>query len=326
MTQLPTHAMTGQPIALVGELRPRRTARPGRFRRSAVVSALVHGLLLALLIVGPLLLGPWRKPPEEVLPAPIAMVFEPPKDSARSAPEPSPMATLPVPPSPVTPPAPAPRPTPAAPAARPAPSPPAQPPRTAPAATSQPQPPAPPPTKMAALPMPLRPQTTPLDPVPRPPERPRPLPRPRPQSDFPVPTNFSFGAPRAQPRTAEQPAAATYGPAARGALSFGQFARVTSGKVDPSWLSRLHEWWLRHGYYPDQAAQKGEDGRVSIQIVVDRYGRVNQVELEGRSGSVWLDMAAQGVFRGANLPPLPPDTTDPQITVDLTIDYILIRR
>ncbi len=330
MTQPPEPASAPQPIALVGELRPHRRPRPVRVRRPAAISVLVHALVLALLIVGPLLMWPSRKEPEEVLPASVAMVFEPPKDSARSAPEPSPMATLPVPPSPPAPPAP--RPAQAQPAPRPAPAPshpaPAEPPRSAPATTPPAEPSVPPPTKMAALPMPLRPpRVTPQEPAPRPQPRPRPVPRPQSPSDFPAPMNFSLGSPpRAQPRAAQQPTPATYGPAARGPVSFGQFARVTSGKVDPSWLSLLHEWWERHGYYPPQAAANGEDGRVAIQIVVDRYGRVNELELLSRSGSQWLDMAAQGVFRGAKLPPLPPDTTDPQITVELTIDYILYRR
>jgi protein TonB len=116
------------------------------------------------------------------------------------------------------------------------------------------------------------------------------------------------------------------GPAARGPTSFGQFARITEGHVDPNWLSALHDWWQRHGYYPDQAAALGQDGTVRIEIVVDKYGKVKNVELTDRSGSPWLDMGAQSVFRGANVPPLLPFTTDDQITVDLTIQYFLVRR
>ncbi len=136
--------------------------------------------------------------------------------------------------------------------------------------------------------------------------------------------NFSLGATLAPSR--HRTAHASYGPAARGSLSFGRFARVTSGHVDPSWLDALHEWWLQHAYYPDQAVANGQDGTVGIEIVVDRYGHVRKVERESRSGSPWLDMAAVGTFRDAHLPPLPADTPDDSITVKLSINYILVRR
>lgn len=116
------------------------------------------------------------------------------------------------------------------------------------------------------------------------------------------------------------------GPAAQGPLSFGRFARITRGHVDPSWLDALHDWWERHAYYPPEAVANGEDGTVGIKIVVDRYGHVRSVERESRSGSQWLDMAATGTFRDATLPPLPPDTPDQTITVNLTITYVLTRR
>jgi len=39
-----------------------------------------------------------------------------------------------------------------------------------------------------------------------------------------------------------------------------------------------------------------------------------------------LDLAAQALFRGAHLPPFPPDMSDADFTFDLTMHYILIRR
>jgi len=116
------------------------------------------------------------------------------------------------------------------------------------------------------------------------------------------------------------------GPATRGAPSLGRFARVIKGRADADWLNDLHRWWLQHGYYPEQAALAGEDGTVNIQIVVDHYGRVHTVDLTGRSGSQWLDMGAQAVFRGANLPPFPPGSPEDEITLALSINYILVRR
>ena len=52
-------------------------------------------------------------------------------------------------------------------------------------------------------------------------------------------------------------------------------------------------------------------------------GRVTSVELETKSGSVWLDLALQALFRGARLPPLH-DENEP-ITFNFTMHYILIR-
>lgn len=111
-----------------------------------------------------------------------------------------------------------------------------------------------------------------------------------------------------------------------GPNSFGQFAKIVQGHADASWLSALHAWWLRHGYYPEDAARLGQDGQVRIELVVDRYGRVRTVGLTQRSGSPFLDMGALSVFRDAQLPSLVPFTTDDQITLDLSIDYVLVGR
>jgi TonB family protein len=117
-----------------------------------------------------------------------------------------------------------------------------------------------------------------------------------------------------------------FGPAVPGEMSFGQLARVTQGHVNASWMNLLADWWQKHGYYPEQAAALGHDGVVRIEVVVDRHGKVRAVELLRRSGSPWLDLGAQAVFRGATVPPFPPHTPDEQVTVELTIRYMLVRR
>ncbi len=281
-------------------------------------SVLLHLSLLLLLL-------PWRAPtlPEEPLPPPaVSMVFESANPRGPSVPNPTPDASLPTKPARPAPPAPAPA------APQPAPAP-----ETEPEVSLT----APPPPAKPSLDLPPPPDLTAPEPLPPPaPSVPRPHPPPpvrqaqrppsRSSTDFPAPMNFSFGAPRAP--SALERAFSSYSPgrAARGDEALGQFAKVTKGKVDADWMSDLHRWWLEHRYYPEQAAMAGEDGTVKLQIQVDRYGRVHLVDLEGRSGSQWLDMAAQAVFRGANLPPFPPGTRDDEITLDLTINYILVRR
>jgi len=193
--------------------------------------------------------------------------------------------------------------------------------------------PAPPPLdngRKEAAAVPLRLPPPPAAAVPRKPTASR---RP-PQTAFPAPMQFSLGRPlgrpagRAQalPAPAERMKPASYGPAAPGSLSYGQFAEVVSGHVDPSWLDQLHQWWLQHRYYPEQAAANGEDGTVVIRFEVDRYGHVHNLQREMGSGSQWLDMAAEAVFRGAHLPPLPPDTKDKTITLNLNIVYVIVGR
>ena len=116
------------------------------------------------------------------------------------------------------------------------------------------------------------------------------------------------------------------GPAAAGDMSFGQFATLTAGQVEPSWINALHDWWLQHGYYPSQAVALQQAGSVRIQITVDRSGKVRSVRLLHSAASPWLDMGAQDVFRGSTVPPFPPNTKDDQITLELTINYIIARR
>ncbi len=308
-----------------GLARPWRLARSQPRRRWVIAASILLHLSLLLL------LAPWREPalPPEPLPPPtVAMVFESANPRGPSVPNPTPEASLPTPPTP-----PPQQPQPQPPAPQPVPAPPAPP---APPEVSLATPPAPPPPPLDLPPPPDLTAPEPLPPPAPAPPRPRPTPpvreaeRPpserQPNTAFPKPMNFSFGAPRSP--SALERAFSSYAPgrAAKGDTSLGQFARVTKGRVDADWMGDLHRWWLEHRYYPEQAAMAGEDGTVKIQIQVDRYGHVRLVDLEGRSGSQWLDMAAQAVFRGATLPPFPPGTRDDQITVDLTINYILVRR
>ncbi len=166
-------------------------------------------------------------------------------------------------------------------------------------------------------------------PQPRPPPPPAPAPRPRatrPAPAFPTPREWAF-----------TPAAPGGGSPARGAsrglnLSFSPRIRGGGGQsspdfsapdAGPDWLNELHAWWDRHGYFPREAAEAGEQGTLSLHLMVNHDGRVAAARLTMQSGSVWLDQGALALFRDARLPALPPQTEKPQIPVDLTIHYIL---
>jgi periplasmic protein TonB len=85
-------------------------------------------------------------------------------------------------------------------------------------------------------------------------------------------------------------------------------------------------WWLAHRFYPPQAAEAGEDGEVHLSLIVDRQGRVRDVQLNMGSGSTSLDMAGVSTWRDAHLIPLPDSMGRDNIVVDLTLHYILVRR
>jgi TonB family protein len=95
--------------------------------------------------------------------------------------------------------------------------------------------------------------------------------------------------------------------------------------VSTDWLNLVSAWWLRHGYYPPQAAANLEDGDVTLHMRIDHDGRVEGLELTGKSGSSWLDLGALSVFRDAHLPPLPADMPEAQIPFEATVHYVLIR-
>ena len=247
-------------------------------------------VLLHAMVVALILVWPRAEPsePQMELPSPVAMVFERPEEGRRSVPTPSP-TEIPTPPRP----------------------PPAQTGQTD-IAEALPVPPPPPPPPE---PTPRRPDAAPV--------RPRPPP-PRAAPSFPTPQAYSFGPvgrPGGPPATD-----GSLGSAVAAAVSFGQFAKVTAGHVEPNWLNALHDWWQRHGYYPSQAVALQQAGRVRIEIVVDRTGKVRNVRLLAGSDSPWLNMGAQDVFRGSTVPPFPPNTRDDQITLELTINYIFGRR
>jgi len=288
---------------------PWRVSRRGRPRlsRIALISLWLHLslLLLAILTVH------YEHPPEEWLPPPaeVAMVFQGGRPEGPTVPNPKPF----------TEPAPQPAPAPAPPV-----------PAPAPPIASVPPPPAPAP-QAAAPPLPT-------PPVPTPPPQPqiamaipRPLPPPRPApqrpAPFPAPMNFSFGRPLSHPTP---PAPATRG---RNTLDFSlaprvgptdntPFARVSGAQVGPDWRNLLSKWVRDHAYYPEQAAMNGEDGTAMVRVEANPDGHVTSVELRTRSGSMWLDMALQALFRDAHLPPL---HEDEPITFDFTMHYILIR-
>lgn len=261
------------------------------------------------------------------------------------SPVPSPLSAAPVP-APATatpPPAPAPSPEPPQP---PPPAPetlpePPQPPETPPPPQAQaPTPPAPPQVQLPPqeqpqaepLPEPPIPPVTPPTPAPPTPTPPRPRrptqlarptyrPPPRNPSGFPAPQDWSFGGglPSHPSRQGAQGQAEQSGPSQPA-------PRISGAQLGRDWIAAYSAWVQAHLYYPEQAALNGEDGTAEVILDIDRYGKVLSVELVTPSGSQWLDLSTQGMFRGAHVPPFPQGTKEDTATIDQTIHYILHRR
>ncbi len=329
-----------RPPSRFDRVTPNASIRERRRRRRPMLvgSLLLHTLLLAAIVW---MLQPGPEGDSQPLPEPSSfdMVFQ------GGAAKPSSMAHTPnvkpstapgdvaAPPKPVpqptqqpeAPPPPAPEaPTPPAPET----APPTPPPQPAPPKPAPPAPPVPPRVELPPPPLPAplsipvpQPPPTPAPPRPRPPVAARPVQpaEPRSPSGFPRPQNYSFGTPSRPTQLGG------LGDAPQTAGPYQPAPRITGAQLGRDWINAYSAWVQRHLYYPQQAADNGEDGTAEVLLTVDRYGRVQSVELVGRSGSQWLDLAIQGMFRRQIVPPFPPDTKENSATVDQTIHYILRR-
>ena len=346
-----------------GPLAPRRRARRGA-GIGGLVSTVIHAVVVALILLelDPRGRPPEELPPpsfavvfqggsdqaprgaEAPVEAPVPVIVAPPPAPPQAEAPPAP----PAPPVPATPPAPPPAPAP---------------PRLA-EAPPLPAPPTPPPSELAPPPTPAPPMpapapsppqvaTAPVPPPEPPPGRPSPAPPPPHSpppaiSALPLPPPAPPGAPApppAPPRVAPldltnrppvrlgeaQPAAPRRGLDLRpGATLPGpgddQNLRVRGAQAGPDWRNAFRQWLEQNLRYPREAAELGEQGPVTVRIVTGADGRVRGVELRTPSRSIFLNYYSQAVFRGRTLPPFPPGTAEEQVTIDLTINYILYGR
>jgi periplasmic protein TonB len=93
--------------------------------------------------------------------------------------------------------------------------------------------------------------------------------------------------------------------------------------IDGGWLSSVASWVAGRKTYPEDARQRGEEGRVVIRFTVDRTGRVIEAAIVGSSGSARLDAATVALLRGAVLPALPASMPGPNVTITTSVRYNL---
>jgi TonB family protein len=146
--------------------------------------------------------------------------------------------------------------------------------------------------------------------------------------------NFSFGTP---PRLSPSPSHAratphipgtidmSLGPASRGTADITPLSEHDREAEGADWRNALSRWVAEHAYYPEQARREGQEGDAKVHVVAEPDGRVKLVELIGRSGSIWLDLALLALFRDQKLPTLPYGTKEP-VDFNFTMHYVLIRQ
>ena len=111
----------------------------------------------------------------------------------------------------------------------------------------------------------------------------------------------------------------------RGPQDSSPFSIDTDAEVGPDWRNALSEWVHEHSYYPSQAIALRQEGSVRIQVTTMPDGHVLSVDLESGSGSPWLDLALEGMFRGAKLPPMPKSVGDQPVPFHFTMHYMIVR-
>jgi protein TonB len=145
--------------------------------------------------------------------------------------------------------------------------------------------------------------------------------------------NFSFGTPHPNSSSPTQPRSTPHipgtidmslGPASRGAADATPLSDRDEEVEGADWRNALSRWVAEHAYYPEQARRDGDEGDARVHVVAEPNGRVKMVELIGKSGSMWLDLALLALFRDQNIPPLPYGIKEP-VDFNFTMHYVLIR-
>jgi TonB family protein len=113
---------------------------------------------------------------------------------------------------------------------------------------------------------------------------------------------------------------------AEGRASADPTVRVSGAQVGADWRAAFRHWLDQNLRYPRRAAELGESGTVRVQVVAGPDGRVRTVRLTGPSVSPSLNVGTTFPFVDAQLPPFPPPTDPDGVTIDLTVNYYLVRR
>ena len=173
-----------------------------------------------------------------------------------------------------------------------------------------------------------------IQPTPRPEPRPRP-PQQQAQSSPRLPGLYlpegpSFSTPRptpGRPLSPRAPLDLAVGPRfLDGRMTPDPSVQVRGAQVGPNWNAAFRRWLDQNLHYPIRAIEEGDSGTVRVRIMARPDGTVTGVRLMGASASPWLNSGTTRPFPGATLPAFPPGADPNGVEVDLTVNYVLIRR
>jgi protein TonB len=146
-----------------------------------------------------------------------------------------------------------------------------------------------------------------------PPPPPRPTPKPR-QKPLPPVDGPAPAMPLPLPTTpATPPQVASLPPPVQAAI------------ISADYRSILSSWLESHKRYPEEARQRGEEGRAVLRFRVNRNGQVLDYAVVSSTGHGDLDAAVEAMMRGATLPRFPASMTAPEIEVSVTVRFGLTR-
>jgi periplasmic protein TonB len=146
--------------------------------------------------------------------------------------------------------------------------------------------------------------------------------------------DFSLGKPLAPPTVSARPRSSPHvpgtidmslGPASKGVADPTPYSDSDESREGADYRNLLSHWVREHAYYPEQARLEGDEGDAKVHVLAASDGRVKEVELIGKSGSMWLDLALLSLFRDQHIPPYPGGGAEP-IEFNFTMHFVLIRR
>ncbi len=114
------------------------------------------------------------------------------------------------------------------------------------------------------------------------------------------------------------------GPVIAGGTIHDAVPHVSSPGASSDYLEGISEYIETHKFYPEQAAEAGEEGTSVISVTIARDGRVKDVHLVESAGSNWLDMGWISLFRGHQFAPFPDDMKEKERTFTMSMDYEII--
>ncbi|MHB1590417.1 MAG: energy transducer TonB [Sulfuricella sp.] len=159
-------------------------------------------------------------------------------------------------------------------------------------------------------PPPVEPQ--PPKPAPKPKPVPRPVPMPAPVRPAPAPAQVPTPAvapqPVPQPSPAPLAAPMPVAPQAPKVMPPAPPVPVSNPSHEAAYVQKVRQQIEQHKVYPALARKLDMSGTVEVSYVVNRQGKLIDVEIAATSGNEILDKAALQAVRAAVFPPMPQDT------------------